>query len=150
MTIKAISLIALYQIQSPQLPPIQPVMAQSPGKEREVMKPSPPSSHLSPTGGNVRECQAERASPLGDSTREEHPHTPRSGPTHSYDVFLLTSQQELSHKRSSAQDDHYEVTKEIAISSSSGKYSCRECGRRFQKNSTLKVATAFSPVKACH
>lgn len=146
---KSIWLIAL-DGQKAQLPPIkQPT---SPKAEKH----SSSSSRLLPTGGSFKkEFQAECASPFGESAREEYshtlrnPHTSQSPPTHSYDVFLLTSEQELSHKRSSRRDDHYDVTKELAISSSSGKYSCTECGRRFQKNSTLKVGSLFTSYKAC-
>ncbi|KAF8526705.1 hypothetical protein JB92DRAFT_2870698 [Gautieria morchelliformis] len=98
----------------------------------------PSSSYLAPTRGNFKECVAQRGCSLKEPARDERTFQSPNSPSHSYDVFLLTSEQELSHKRSSMRDDHYGVAKEVAINNSSGKYTCSECGRRFQKNSTLK------------
>ncbi|KAF8532521.1 hypothetical protein JB92DRAFT_597993 [Gautieria morchelliformis] len=57
---------------------------------------------------------------------------------HSYDVFVSTSSDGLIHKRSSHKDDFHHVPKEDAIASSTGRHLCNECGRRFEKLSTLK------------
>ncbi|KIJ54666.1 hypothetical protein M422DRAFT_24572 [Sphaerobolus stellatus SS14] len=61
-----------------------------------------------------------------------------SSGTYSYDVFVSNPSAGLVHKRSSTIDDFSHVPKEDAIASSTGKHICAECGRRFEKLSTLK------------
>lgn len=77
--------------------------------------------------------------PSQTSSQQEYP--PRRGktPAHSYDVFVSSSSDGLVHKRSSHKDDFHHVPKEDAIATSTGKHVCPECGRRFEKLSTLKV-----------
>ncbi|KAF8532559.1 hypothetical protein JB92DRAFT_2841145 [Gautieria morchelliformis] len=56
--------------------------------------------------------------------------------SHSFDLFIA-SDQGLVHQRSSKRDN-FTVSKEEAISLSTGKHVCPECGRRFEKRSHLK------------
>jgi hypothetical protein len=63
-------------------------------------------------------------------------YTPSS--SHSFDVFM-NSEEGLVHQRSSARDDFQQMTREEAISQSTGKHVCSNCGRRFEKRSHLKV-----------
>ena len=71
--------------------------------------------------------------PQQESSRRGHAHA------HSYDIFVSSSSDGLIHKRSSDRDDFHHVPKEDAIASSTGRHVCGECGRRFEKLSTLKV-----------
>jgi len=76
------------------------------------------------------------------SNSHHYRHTSSTEPstaTHSYDVFVSNpTAGGLIHKRSSTVDDFNQVPKEDAIASSTGKHICHDCGRRFEKLSTLK------------
>lgn len=62
-----------------------------------------------------------------------------STPSHSYDVFVSTEAEGLIHKHSSDRDNFHHIPREEAILTSTGKHMCPDCGRRFEKLSTLKV-----------
>jgi hypothetical protein len=73
------------------------------------------------------------------SFQQAYPPRRSTTPAHSYDVFVSSSSDGLVHKRSSNRDDFHHVPKEDAIAGSTGRHVCPECGRRFEKLSTLKV-----------
>lgn len=52
----------------------------------------------------------------------------------------MTSERGLVHQRSSQQDDFRQISKEEAISNSTGRHACPDCGRRFEKLSHYKVS----------
>lgn len=71
------------------------------------------------------------------SRSQQRPSGGNVPPSHAYHVFV-TSDQGLVHQRSSDRDDFRQVLKEEAISMSTGKHACPECGRRFEKLSHYK------------
>jgi len=77
---------------------------------------------------------------------EEHAKPRGRKASHSYDVFVSNPGTGLIHKRSSTIDDFSHVPKEDAIASSTGKHMCDECGRRFEKLSTLKVSNSLASI----
>ncbi|KAF8585196.1 hypothetical protein K439DRAFT_1616145 [Ramaria rubella] len=109
-------------------------------KKRSTLPVPPEKSHSPSAQGPPHHYRSFRDVALAQtSLPEDFSFQEESVRSHSYDVFVITAEQRLDHRRSSIKDDHHDVMKEVAISTSSGKYVCVECGRRFQKNSTLKV-----------
>lgn len=74
---------------------------------------------------------------------QQRPSGENAAASHAYHVFV-TSEQGLVHQRSSDRDDFRQVLKDEAISMSTGKHACPECGRRFEKLSHYKVHILFS------
>ncbi|KAF8590923.1 hypothetical protein K439DRAFT_1565630 [Ramaria rubella] len=116
-----------------QLPPIH-----SPRSSNAAIQSTYP-SYSPPAPANYYSSSTRPTRPPSQAAiRQEFPSQRNSSPAHSYDVFVSTSSDGLIHKRSSNKDDFHHVPKEDAIASSTGKHVCPECGRRFEKLSTLK------------
>ena len=130
--------------QSVQLPPIQPSRPDAaPSRSGTYYSSSTTRNHqsYSSSSSSVR--------PPQPPARQVMPPRREPTPGHSYDLFqVVPSGQGLVHKRTSRRDDFHQVTKEDAISSSTGRHVCPTCGRRFEKLSTLKVDYPFSRLLA--
>lgn len=65
--------------------------------------------------------------------------------SYSFDMFTMASDEGLVHQHSSTSDNFQKKSKEEAISQSTGKHLCPDCGRRFEKRSHFKVEKPFTP-----
>lgn len=133
------------QSQSASLPPLREVVGDALRQPVSHSSGRYPDSHASsgyypPQHGQRTDpsCYLPGSQHSAYSGGQQYPTHRTSTPSHSYDVFVSTEADGLIHKHSSDRDDFHHIPREEAILASTGKHMCPDCGRRFEKLSTLK------------